>query len=353
MQSKKSTTVWTGYAGLLAGIALIIYLFSKIDLTGSVRLIGSMGVVSLLILLPYLLLHLLETAAWKWLIPKENGKISYYGLLKIQLVSETVSMTLPAGVAVGEPLRPWLCRRFLFIPVPDGVASVAVRKLLLGATQGLYTILGALAGFGMLQSVSTQVVGFDGLGIIMMLAGTVMMFAFILMLVLMTNGKSALKMHRLLMKVPFAKVREWLLRRKEGFAETDRKLQRVMSGGVVSLLPVIVTYVFAWMMLALESYLILKLLGLEVTFTQVLAFDTALTMLRVLFFFIPSGLGIQDLGYLAFFQALGFPDYLAYGGAFVLLRRLKEVIWYSIGYGMMFMEGIHLQDAQKVSDEGA
>lgn len=354
MQSKnKKGAVWTGYAGLLAGAALIIYLFNQVDIAGSVSHIGSIGIGSVLILFPYLLLHLTETFAWKKLIPQDAGRVSFFGLLKIQVVSETVSMTLPAGVAVGEPLRPWLCRRFLSVPVPDGIASVAVRKLLLAVTQGFYTILGAVAGFGMLQEVSRQVIGFDGLGFIMILAGSVMTFVFLVILILMTNGKAVRKLHRLLMKVPLHKLRDWLLRMEEGFAETDRKLQRVISGGMRSLWPVILAYVAAWMMLALESYLILKLLGVDVTFTQVIAFDTALTMLRVIFFFIPSGLGIQDLGYLAFFHALGIPDYLAYGGAFVMLRRLKEVIWYSIGYGVMFTEGIHLQDAQKDTEEGA
>ncbi|TNJ39362.1 flippase-like domain-containing protein [Chlorobaculum thiosulfatiphilum] len=349
-KGKKS---WTRYAGLLAGLALIAYLFSKVDLAGSMKLISSLGPSVLLILLPYLGLHLLETAAWQRLFPKESGAPPFFGLFKIQLVTETVSMTLPAGVAVGEPLRPWLCRKFLGIPLPDGFATVAVRKLLLGATQGIYTLLGAVAGFGMLQAVSKQVVDFQGLGVIMIAVSLAMAVVFTLFLILMTNGNAVGKLHRLLLKIPFEKVRQWLLRVQEGFAETDRQLQRVKSDGMKSFLPVMVIYVAAWMMLALETYLILQVLGLKVTFLQVLAFDTALTILRAIFFFIPSGLGIQDLGYLAFFHALGLPDYLAYGGAFVMLRRLKEVLWYSIGYGVMFMEGIHLRDAQQVSDESA
>jgi uncharacterized protein (TIRG00374 family) len=350
---KKGKKSWSRYVGILAGLALIAYLFSKVDLAGSMKLIGSLGPSVLLILLPYLGLHLLETAAWQRLFPKESRPAPFFGLFKIQLVAETVSMTLPAGVAVGEPLRPWLCRKFLGIPLPDGFATVAVRKLLLGATQGIYTLLGALAGFGMLQAVSKQVVDFEGLGVIMIVVSFIMMLVFTLFLFLMTNGNAIRKLHRLLMKIPFEKVRNWLFKQEEGFAETDQKLQRVKSGGIKSLVPVMVIYVAAWMMLALETYLILHILGLKVTFFQVLAFDTALTILRAIFFFIPSGLGIQDLGYLAFFHALGIPDYLAYGGAFVMLRRLKEVIWYSIGYGVMFMEGIDLQDAEQVSDESA
>jgi uncharacterized protein (TIRG00374 family) len=352
-EKKKAGKAWTGYAGLALGILLIAYLFSKVDLARSAKLIGSIGVSSLLIMVPYLLLHVIETVAWRRLFPGGAGPVPFFRLFKIQLVTETISMTLPAGVAVGEPLRPWLCRRFLGIPLPDGFASIALRKLLLGAAQGIYTVLGAFAGFAMLQDVSTRVLGFGGLGIIMALAGTTVTVAFLFLLIMMTSGKAVQNLHRLLMLVPFSRVREWLLRQEEGFAETDRKLQSVKADGVAGFVPLMLLYVCAWMMLGFESYLILQLLGVKVTFLQVLAFDTALAMLRAIFFFIPSGLGIQDLGYLAFFQALGINDYLAYGGAFVLLRRLKEVIWYAIGYGVMFKEGINLNDAQRVSEESA
>ena len=39
-----------------------------------------------------------------------------------------------------------------------------------------------------------------------------------------------------------------------------------------------------------------------------------------------------------------FADY----GAFVLLRRFKELLWYSFGYGVMFFSGVHLRDAEGV-----
>jgi len=351
-KQNKGAKTWPGYAGLAVGLVLIGYLlFHEIDLEAAIERIRSIGISSVWILVPYLCLHILETLAWQRLFPKGAKPVPFIRLFKIQLVAETVSMTIPAGVAVGEPLRPWLCRKFLGIPLPDGFASVAVRKLLLGVTQGIYTLLGAIAGFGMLQSVSSQVVGFKGLGLIMVAAALFITVAISMLLLLLTNGKAASSLHGLMMKIPFQKVRSWLLEQEAGFAETDRKLQHLKSGGLAPLIPVIVLYVCAWMTLAVESYLILHFLGLKVTFFQVLAFDTALTILRAIFFFIPSGLGIQDLGYLAFFHALGFPDYLAYGGAFVMLRRLKEIIWYAIGYGVMFMEGIHLQDAQQVSEE--
>jgi hypothetical protein len=179
--TKKSGSSWTGYAGLCLGIILITYLFSQLDLEGAIGRISKIGFSSLLILVPYLALHLLETFTWIKLFPRSTVPIPFFKLLNIQIISETVSMTLPAGVAVGEPLRPFLCHRFLKIPLPAGVASVAVRKLLLGAAQGIYTLIGAIAGFSLLQMASLKMLGFEGLGYIMMVTGTVVFLFFILL----------------------------------------------------------------------------------------------------------------------------------------------------------------------------
>jgi len=104
---KKSGSSWTGYAGLCLGILLIAYLFSQVDLQGAVERISLIGFSSLFILLPYLGLHVLESIAWFMLFPGSTVPISFFKLLKIQLIAETVSMTLPAGVAVGEPFVPF------------------------------------------------------------------------------------------------------------------------------------------------------------------------------------------------------------------------------------------------------
>ena len=347
--TKKSSFSWTGYTGLALGIILIVYLFSKLDLQRSAELISTIGFSSVLIFIPFLGLHLLETYAWTKVFPRSVIAVPFFKLLKIQVIAETVSMTLPAGVAVGEPLRPFLCNRFIGIPLPSGFASVGIRKLMLGAAQGLYTVIGSIAGFSFLQSLSIKILGFEGLGYIMIAAGFVVFMLFLLMLMLLLNGEAAKKVHKLLMLVPFKKVQAWLLEKESSFLDTDEELKSYRGSSMRRLLPVVVIYLFAWSTLAIESYTILRLLGINITFLEVFTIDIALTMLRTLFFFIPSGLGVQDLGYLAFFQALGMQDVLAYGGAFVLLRRLKELLWYAAGYALMFFSGVHLRDAEAVS----
>uniref|UniRef100_Q3ARH9 Uncharacterized protein n=1 Tax=Chlorobium chlorochromatii (strain CaD3) TaxID=340177 RepID=Q3ARH9_CHLCH len=350
-QKASSNPAWIGYAGLALGLLLIGLLFSQLDLQRSFALIADTGWYALLILLPFGALHLLETFAWQHLFPQTSGRVPFVRLLKIQIIAETVSMTFPAGVAVGEPLRPFLCHRLLGIPVPLGVASIAVRKLLLSVAQGVYTLVGSLFGFALLQQLSPTILRFNGLGYIMVTMGLSVLLLFLFVLILLLNGNVAEKVHSLLMRIPFEKVRQKLLAHEAGFLATDKALQAFRGNHHPRLWLVLLLYVTAWCMLALESYLILQALGIQIPFMQVLTIDVALTMLRTIFFFIPSGLGVQDVGYLLFFQALGIPEAVVVGGAFVLFRRLKELLWYALGYVLMFFSGIHLGDAASLQGE--
>ena len=346
--TKKSSSALAGYIGLALGIILIVFQFRQIDFAGVISRISSIGFSSAFILLPFFGLHLLETIAWIRVFPPSVTAIPFFKLLKIQFIAETISMTLPAGMAIGEPLRPFLCHRFIGIPLPAGVASVAVRKLMLGVAQGIYTIIGAIAGFSLLQTVSIPLFPAGVLGYIMVCAGTLVFLLFLFFLTLLLDGKAAQHAHRLLMLVPFKRVKTWLIAKQTGFHDTDQELQSIETLFSARLILVMLIYVLAWFMLAIESYIILRLLGVEISFLQVLSMDTAITMLRAIFFFIPSGLGVQELGYRIFFQALGINDFGDYG-AFVLLRRFKELVWYSVGYGVMFFSGVHLHDAEGVS----
>jgi hypothetical protein len=47
---------------------------------------------------------------------------------------------------------------------------------------------------------------------------------------------------------------------------------------------------------------------------------------------------VQDAGYAAFLGALGVPQPLATGAAFVLLKRAKEVLWATIGYAFLLSD---------------
>ena len=67
----------------------------------------------------------------------------------------------------------------------------------------------------------------------------------------------------------------------------------------------------------------------------VLAFEPVVVLLRYLVFFIPGGVGIQEIGYLVFFRALGLPAPVEIALAFSLLKRLRELLWILLGYAVI------------------
>jgi uncharacterized membrane protein YbhN (UPF0104 family) len=56
-------------------------------------------------------------------------------------------------------------------------------------------------------------------------------------------------------------------------------------------------------------------------------------------FFVPAGLGVQDLGYVAFLHASGVPEAAALGAAFVVLKRAKELAWVAAGWTILLAAG--------------
>src|SRR5262249_19064764 len=81
----------------------------------------------------------------------------------------------------------------------------------------------------------------------------------------------------------------------------------------------------AWMLGAVEAYLILRFLGLDVSFTTATVIEAFGTGVRFLTFMIPGSLGALESSYVATFVALGLPP--AAGVSFGLTRRLRELVW--------------------------
>ncbi|WP_437961386.1 hypothetical protein WME76_18240 [Sorangium sp. So ce119] len=65
-------------------------------------------------------------------------------------------------------------------------------------------------------------------------------------------------------------------------------------------------------------------------------FEVVLAMLRAAAFMVPSGLGVQDAGYVALLGALGVPGAVTVGAAFVLIKRAKEIVWIALGLLVFF-----------------
>jgi hypothetical protein len=141
---------------------------------------------------------------------------------------------------------------------------------------------------------------------------------------------------RVLHAIPGHWWHRWLEGRRAGLAAADARLSR-LAGRPRALVAPGGLLLVGWILESVETLVILRVLGAPIGFPQVIAFEAGLALVRHVAFFVPAGLGIQDLGYLTFLKALGLPGAASVSAAFVVLKRAKEILWIGFGYGLLLI----------------
>ena len=292
-------------------------------------MLASVGPGALLVLVPYPVALCLDVAAWRRLFRRGRRALSFRSLLGVRLSADAVLMSLPAGSFVSEGLAPALLRRRCAVPLPEAVASQAVRKFLLGFAHGLYLLAVAVV----LLTLAPALVPKTALTLALSLGGMAILAGALGWQRLVTQ-KTAERIHRLLMRLPFARLRRRLEHASEAFLHTDHHLNLSFAEArrLEAFLPF---YLGVLLLEGLETFLILRVLGVSVPLRVVLPVEAALLTLRTLAVFVPAGLGVQDAGYLVFVKLLGVADPLATSAALTVLKRGKELIWIALGYTLL------------------
>ena len=91
-------------------------------------------------------------------------------------------------------------------------------------------------------------------------------------------------------------------------------------------------HLIAWLLGAVESYLILQFIGVPVSLLTATVIEAFGTGVRFATFLVPASLGVQEGGFVVTFVALGLSA--ADGVAFGLVRRLRELVWVAVGLAL-------------------
>jgi uncharacterized protein (TIRG00374 family) len=323
-----------------AALALLFWSFRGVELGRVVSLLGALGPLVSLILLPQLLAFVAETWGWRRALRSAGHSVGFSSLFAVRVASEALGQTLPGGAVASETLKPALLAKNCGLSVGAGVGTTAHRKFLRVTAHGLYVVAATILGFETLRVTGAAWTGSEALPPVILCVGLALVCGSWAMAGLLARGRIARRLHSLLLRVPSAGFRSHLRKTLHAFSETDRHTAVFFALGPRKTALPVLACVFAWMCEALESWLILALLGGAVGFHAVLGLDMAVSLARQTLFLLPSGIGVQDAGYLSALQALGVPDALTVGAAFVMLKRGKEVFWILIGLlGLFFARG--------------
>ncbi|HTJ47575.1 MAG TPA: lysylphosphatidylglycerol synthase domain-containing protein [Kofleriaceae bacterium] len=321
----------------IIGISSIVafgFVLRTVDLAETFHLLTSRGPILALALVPYFVQIALDSRAWRILLGALGRRVSWFRLICIRLSTEAVLMSVPAGGIVGETLKPYLLAKTDRVPAAETVASIGVKKCLLVFAEATYLSLALMAGHALLVAHSEAIVHGSELPWMVLAAILFLILVGAGLALLVTMGSVSGRTHRLLVRLPWPRVRRWLEDRHAKFAYADSCFVKIGRAHG----PLFRAYgclLAAWFVESFETWLLLHLLGFDVSFTAAFTMEAAVVFLRNLAFFVPAGLGVQDAGYLAFLGAFGIGS--VGGGAFVILKRAKEAIWVGVGYVVLLV----------------
>jgi uncharacterized membrane protein YbhN (UPF0104 family) len=323
-------------AGAASALGLLCWTFADVDVARMSAVLRQVDAASLLwVLVPMGLSLTTESLGWFWAFRRFGHAVPFFGLWRARVTSEALALTLPAGMLFCESTKPFLLRKHCGLGLEASLAGMAVRKYLLLASQSVYIGGFALLGAPYLRSASNALLGGSGLDVALFVVAGVVLAAAVGSGLSLRDGRIAERVRTLLARLPISALQRRLEHGRGRFSATDSELRRFFSGSLLSVSAPALPFIVGWTLEAVETYLILRLLGVELPFVAVAALEVSLSFLRHVTFVLPAGLGVQDLGYVAFLRALGAHDPLVLGAAFVLLKRAKECTWALFGFAML------------------
>ncbi len=320
---------------LLFAIGIAVYFFSRIDLRQALLHVEKIGYFAPLILVPYFLMSFCDASGWKYSFARSLKAIKIRELLWIRIATEATANSLPAGLAVCETLKVVLLGRRLGIEPSEAAANGLVSKFSLGISQGLFLILGLGLASEILRENSVQLIGHRGLEYIGFAVAAVFLLLTLAATLLVFRGDVITSLFGRLQRIPVRAWQHWLGRHEHQFHDVDRNLSAVSQLPTRQMAMSVALFFIGWFCASLENYLILSLLGVHASFSQCISLEAVISLVRFMFFFIPSSIGIQEVIYFTMFRGFGFADGDAIAAAFIIIKRLKEICWIAIGYALL------------------
>ncbi len=322
--------------GLLIGGYFVVKIWRETDVASSLALIATLPIVSLvLISLPAIAGAAFDAKAWQLLLPRNGKRDSLWSMARVRIASEAVVSTVPMGAIIADPLKAWLLKREFGLSLACGTASVALRTFLLADSQAILTLIVTTFTFGWLLDVSPMILsGSAYLGWLLLLASGIAVLLYTSLIYLSSHEASLDKLHNALRKIRVGFLSKWITSHEENFSDLKQELAEFGGSSSRRLWISGLFFAIMWSIDGMETHLIARALGLHTSMGTSYEIEIICAFLRSIAFFIPSGIGLQDAAYIAFFESIGAPR--AGAAAFIVIKRLRQFLWIIVGFGLLF-----------------
>ncbi len=293
----------------LIGIFLFKWVYEFFGSKESLELITENKSKLFFIILIHIPTLFFDAMAWKVFIKNENFSILWSFI--ITWVSQASGKFFPTGTVTGEFIR-------VYLGTKKGLSfhesSSTVFADLVIATFSLFLI----ASLSFLIVLSNNVSFFQNdnsfyivISLLILLSGCVFFYFFInrRLLRFFLNLKNPLNFKlkrnniKLLLKIDYSLFK--------------------ISSNKLNIFKATITRLLGWISGALEIYVFLMIINVEVSFVDVILIEAFTGLIRSVVFFIPAGLGVQELAFVIIGSHVGLSDSVSFSMA--IGRRIREI----------------------------
>jgi uncharacterized protein (TIRG00374 family) len=305
-------------AGVL-GTALLIFLIHRAGPAKLVEHVAALGWGLALVIALGGVSHLVKTWAWRLTLIGEEHHVSFPRMLGLRLGSEAVGQLGMVGQVFGETLRVALLSPTM--PLASGISSVTLDRALFILTAALASLFGmvaillalplshALALYGVLCAITL-------LGVVLLMALAVRRRWGVL------SGTA-----RVLGRVRY--FRDWVERKLSTIDSVENKLLDFYHSTPRAFWGSFALNLACQGMAVLEVYLILWLMGANLSLFAALAIEALTKLVNIVGMFNPGNIGTYEGGNMLIVRMFGLSG--AAGLTLSVTRRLRALFWAAVG----------------------
>jgi hypothetical protein len=310
----------------------LLHAFAGVDARATARAVLRMGPAAPLALLPWLAGMAMDATGMRFVLVAMGRRVRLAPLVLIRVATEALHVTAPAGFLVSDSVTASLLAAREGVSLSDGAVLAVGRKWLVTRAHAVYILLGAASGASALGATSQRHLGGSWLPWAIA-ASALLPLGLSMGLAAGFSGYGALaRIQSALARLPWDSCRRRVASWREHASAGDAALRRVGEARDATW-SATAFFFCCWLFEAIDTVVILRLLGVPLDFGFAMGAEVAISMMRSAGNVLPAGLGIQDAGYATLLPAIGVaPDAAA---AFVVVKRGKELVWIGVGYALL------------------
>jgi hypothetical protein len=341
-------TRWLQWVLAVLAVVAIGAVLRNIDWPATAGCLAGIGLRAPLVVVPYFFVLTFDSLGWRSTF-ENPSRLPIPMLFRLRAATEAVANSAPAGVAMGETLKVILLERRLGIPLTEGAANAVVSKFAMALAQGLFLVGGLGFASATLRANSHRLIGRDGLEIFAL--GVAALFLALVLLALTHVARGGLLMGGLgiLRRVAWPRLARLIVKLEAPFTAVDHGMAAVARVPKSQLVLAVAGFLVGWICLGLENWVILALVGADMSPKEALSMEAAVSIVRILFFFIPSALGAQEASYYGLMRVFGIEHAEVIAASFMILKRAKELFWILCGYSFLSAMQVRRNDIARLS----